>query len=87
MTVQKTQKSLLLINTYTISVAVLLRMQSIANGAQCSSSITQTIRTNTLFAFGAWVMDIFRNNLVEFAGGIIPLTLLHFLLFEDVNGR
>jgi hypothetical protein len=33
-TLQKTQKSPLLINTYIISVAVLFHMQSIANRAQ-----------------------------------------------------
>ena len=83
-TLQKTQKSPLLINTYIISVAVILHMQSIANQAQWSSGITLTISTNPLFAFGAQVTDIFRVNFVECVGGIIPLTYLHFSLFEDV---
>ncbi len=39
---------------------------------------------NPLFAFGAQVTDIFRVNFVECVGGIIPLTYLHFSLFEDV---
>ncbi len=84
LTLQKTQKSSLLINTYIISVAVILHMQYIANRAQWSSGITLTIRTNPLFAFGAQVMDIFRVNFVECVGGIIQLTYLHFSLFEDV---